>query len=171
MSLDGLVENLKEDDFKIFEKEFPDKWQYLNKKLAHPYEYFNSIDDYYKHEEYTSVTYGCIFFIDSYRFFSSSLHSLVKTLVDNSHKTLKDLEEEIVDNDEILNIVNETNIIKEDRYNNDSIKVLKKDYPNKIIKLEEALLDYIGENDLKNFKTEIPDNKWKYLTKKNSISI
>ena len=39
-------------------------------------------------EEYTSVTYGCIRFIDSYRFRSSSLDSLVKTLVDKSHKTL-----------------------------------------------------------------------------------
>ena len=29
-------------------KEFTDKWQYLNKKLAYPYEYFNSIDDYKK---------------------------------------------------------------------------------------------------------------------------
>ena len=42
-------------------------------------------------EEYISVTYGCIRFIDSYRFLSSSLDLLVKTLVDNSHKTLKDL--------------------------------------------------------------------------------
>ena len=32
MNLDGLVENLDEDDFKILKKEFPDKWQYLNKK-------------------------------------------------------------------------------------------------------------------------------------------
>ena len=47
-SLDKLVENLDEDDFKILKKEFPDKWQYLNKKLAYPYEYFNSIDDYQK---------------------------------------------------------------------------------------------------------------------------
>ena len=46
--LDSLVENLDEDDFKILKKEFPDKWQYLNKKLAYPYEYFNSIDDYKK---------------------------------------------------------------------------------------------------------------------------
>ena len=38
-------------------------------------------------EEYISVTYGCIRFIDSYRFLSSGLDSLVKTLVDNSHKT------------------------------------------------------------------------------------
>ena len=27
---------------------FPDKWKYLTKKLAYPYEYFNSIDDYQK---------------------------------------------------------------------------------------------------------------------------
>ena len=47
-SLDSLVKNLDEDDFKILKKEFPDKWQYLNKKLAYPYEYFNSIDDYKK---------------------------------------------------------------------------------------------------------------------------
>ena len=43
--LDSLVKNLDEDDFKILKKEFPDKWQYLNKKLAYPYEYFNSIED------------------------------------------------------------------------------------------------------------------------------
>ena len=47
-SLDKLVKNLNEDDFKILKKEFPDKWQYLNKKLAYPYQYFNSIDDYKK---------------------------------------------------------------------------------------------------------------------------
>ena len=46
--LDSLVKNLDEDDFKILKKEFPDKWQYLNKKLDYPYEYFNSIDDYKK---------------------------------------------------------------------------------------------------------------------------
>ena len=117
-------------------------------------------------EEYISVTYGCIRFIDSYRFLSSGLDSLVKTLVDNSHKTLKDFEEEIIDNDEILNLVNEIKmLIKEDKYKNDSIKDLKKDYPDKINELEEALLDYMGENDLKILKTGFPD-KWKYLTKK-----
>ena len=47
-SLDKLVKNLNEDDFKILKKEFPDKWQYLNRKLAYPYENFNSIDDYKK---------------------------------------------------------------------------------------------------------------------------
>ena len=107
-------------------------------------------------EEYISVTYGCIRFIDSYRFLSSGLDSLVKTLVDNSHKTLK---KEIVDNDYILN--NVTNI---GEYNK-TIKDLKKDYPDKNNELEEALLNYMGENDLKILKTGFPD-KWKYLTKK-----
>ena len=47
-SLDKLVKNLDKDDFEILKKEFSDKWQYLNKNLAYPYEYFNSIDDYEK---------------------------------------------------------------------------------------------------------------------------
>ena len=46
--MDKLVKNLDEDDFKILKKEFPDKWQYLNKNIAYPYQYFNSIDDYEK---------------------------------------------------------------------------------------------------------------------------
>ena len=78
-------------------------------------------------EEYISVTYGCIRFVDSHRFLSSSLDSLVKKIVDNSNKTLKDLKEEIVDNDEILNIVNEIKLlVKEEKYRNVSIKDLKK---------------------------------------------
>ena len=59
------------------------------------------------------MTYGCNRFIDSYRILSSGLDSLVKTLVDNSHKTLGDLKEEIVDNKEIINIINE--IIEDDK--------------------------------------------------------
>ena len=46
--LNSLVKNLDKDDFKVLKKEFPDKWQYLNGKLAYPYEYFNSIEDYQK---------------------------------------------------------------------------------------------------------------------------
>ena len=38
---------------------------------------------------------------------------LVKILVDNRHKTLQNLKEEIVDNDEVLNNVNE---IKKNNY-------------------------------------------------------
>ena len=116
-------------------------------------------------EEYISLLYGCIRFIDSYRFLSSVLDSLVKTLVGNNHKTLKDFEEEIVDNDEILNNVKKKIIIAEDKYKNDSIKDLKKDYPDEIKNLEEALLDYMGENDLQILKTGFPD-KWKNLGKK-----
>ena len=110
-------------------------------------------------EEYISVTYGCIRFIDSYRFLSSGLDSLVKTLVDNSHKTLKNLKEEIEDIHEKLDIVNK--IAEEDK----TIKDLKKDYPEEIKNLEESLLNYMGENDLKILKTGFPD-KWKFLTKK-----
>ena len=117
-------------------------------------------------EEYISVTFRCIRFIDSYRFLSSSLDSLVKTLVKSSNKTLKDFEEEIVDNDEILNIVNEIKLLsEEDRNNNDSIEDLKKDYPDNFEKLKEALLIYMGGNNLKILKTENPE-KWKLLTKK-----
>ena len=42
-------------------------------------------------EEYISVTYGCKRVIDSYRFLSSSLDSLVRTMVDNNHETLENL--------------------------------------------------------------------------------
>ena len=110
-------------------------------------------------EEYISVTYGCIRFIDSYRFLSSSLDSLVKTLVDNIHETFKSLKKDIVDNDELLNNFDE--IGEEDR----TIEDLKKDYPNEIEKLEEVLLNYIRESDVKLLKTDFPD-KWKCLTKK-----
>ena len=110
-------------------------------------------------EEYISVTYGCIRFIDSYRFLSSGLDSLVKTIVDNSDKTLGDLKKEIDDNDYILNIVTYIG-----EYNR-TIKDLKKDYPEEIKKLEEALLDYMGGNDLKILKTGFPD-KWKFLSEK-----
>ena len=60
-----------------------------------------------KNEECVRVTYGCFRFFDSYRFLSSSLDSLVKTLVANSNKTLKCLKKGINEYDDILNIVNE----------------------------------------------------------------
>ena len=121
-------------------------------------------------EQYISVSYGCIRFIDSYRFLSSSLDSLVKTLVENSNKTLKNLKKEMVDSYEILVIISKIeenypeeieNLREDDR----TIKKLKKYYPEEIKNLEEALLTYIGENDLKILKTGFPD-KWRYLTKK-----
>ena len=37
-----------ENDVEILKTGFPDKWKYLTKKLAYPYENFNSIDDYQK---------------------------------------------------------------------------------------------------------------------------
>ena len=116
-------------------------------------------------EKYISVKYGCIKFIDTYRFLSSSLDKLVQTLVDNSHKTLKNLKKEVIGDDKILNIINELENIIGKTKRNQSIDTLKKKNPDKINELEEAFLDYIEENDLKLLKTEFPD-KWKYLTKK-----
>ena len=38
-----------ENDPKLLKTEFPDnRWNYLTRKLAYPYEYFNSLDDYHK---------------------------------------------------------------------------------------------------------------------------
>ena len=116
-------------------------------------------------EKYISVKYGCIRFIDTYRFLSSSLGKLVKTLVDNSHKTLKNLKKEVIGDDKILDIINELENMIDKTKRKKSISDLKKKYPDKINELEEAFLDYIGENDLKILKTEFPD-KWRYLNKK-----
>ena len=85
-------------------------------------------------EEYISVTYGCIRFIDSYRFLSNGLDSLVKTLVDKSDKTLKTLKKDIVGSDGILNIVNkiEENYPEENKKLEEderTIKKWKKYYP------------------------------------------
>ena len=56
------------------------------------------------------------------------------------------MEEEIDDNEEIFNIVIEIKILlKEEKYKNDSIKVLRKVFPEEILKLGETLLNYIGE--------------------------
>ena len=116
-------------------------------------------------EKHISDRYGCIKFIDTYRFLSSSLDNLVQTLVDNSHKTLKNLKNEVVGDDKILNIINQLENMIDKNKRNKSISDLKKKYPDKINELEEAFLDYIGENDLKILKTEFLD-KWRYLTKK-----
>ena len=60
------------------------------------------------------------------------MDSLVKTLVDNSQKTLKNLNEGIVDNEEMINIVNEIKILfKEERYKYNCVEDLKKGYPDK----------------------------------------
>ena len=47
-SLDSLVKTLVNDDFEILKKQFPDEWEYLNKKLAYPNEYSNWTNDYEK---------------------------------------------------------------------------------------------------------------------------
>ena len=65
-------------------------------------------------------------------------------------KTLKKMKEEIVDNDEILIFVN--GIRK-----NIKLSDLKKDYADKIEKLQKDSLNYMGGNELKILKTEFPE--------------
>ena len=45
---EALLNYRGENDLKILKTGFPDKWKYFTKKLAYPYEYYNSIDDYQK---------------------------------------------------------------------------------------------------------------------------
>ena len=78
---------------------------------------------------------------------------------------MKNLEDEVVDNDERLNIVSGRKIItKEDRYNESIRDSKKKNYPDKFEELDETLLIFLGENDPEVFLIEFID-KWKYLTK------
>ena len=119
-----------------------------------------------KIEEFISVTYGCIRATNSYRFSSSGLDGLVKTLVDNNHKTLESLNREIVENGNLLNIIIEMETLTfKDRYDNESIKHLKKDSPDNFSKLGEPLINWLSENDPKFLKKEFPD-RWKFLNKK-----
>ena len=43
-----LLNYMGENDLQILKTGFPDKWKFSTKKLAYPYEYFNSINDYQK---------------------------------------------------------------------------------------------------------------------------
>ena len=77
-------------------------------------------------EKYISVKYGCIRLIDTYRFVSSSLDKIVQTLVDNSHKTLKNLKKEVIGDDKILNNLNELENLIDKTKRNQSFSTLKK---------------------------------------------
>ena len=48
---------------------------------------------------------------------------------------------------------------------NRTTKNFEKNYPDKVFYVEEALLNYISDNDLKFLKTEFPDS-WKCLSEK-----
>ena len=84
-------------------------------------------------EKYILVRYGCIKFIDTYRFLSSSLDKLVQTLVDNSDKTLKNFKKKVVGNDKILNIINDLENLIDKTKRNQPISSLKE--KNILIKL------------------------------------
>ena len=46
--LEDLGKNFENDGFKVWKKEFPDKWMYIIEKLAYPYEDFKSFEVYQK---------------------------------------------------------------------------------------------------------------------------
>ena len=58
----------------------------------------------------------------------------------------------------MLFVIEIERLISEDRYKNESTEDFRKDFPDEIEKLEEALNNYISENDLKILKTEFPEN-------------
>ena len=45
---EALLNYIGENDRKFLKTDFSDKWKYLTKKLACPYEYFSSFDHYQK---------------------------------------------------------------------------------------------------------------------------
>ena len=68
------------------------------------------------------------------------------------------MKKEIVDDNESFNIGKKIKTLtKEDRFFNEPIKDMKKDFPNEIEKIEEALNKYAPANDFKILKTEFPD--------------
>ena len=90
-------------------------------------------------EENISLTYGCIGFIDRYRFLSSSLGSSVKRFVDNGHKTLKSLGKESIGVEERINYVYEIETLTcKDR----TIQDLNRDFPRKNRKIRKSF-DYL----------------------------
>ena len=77
-------------------------------------------------EEYLSIPYEGIRLVDSCHFFSSSLVSFVKTLVDRSRETLESLKKNTGD-DNLSNIANEIETLtSEGRTSKD----FRKDFPN-----------------------------------------
>ena len=99
------------------------------------------IDNFYRtNEEYISITFVCLRVIDRFRFLSNSSNSLVKTLVYINHKTLQNLKNELIGDDNILKTLIETKtLISKNRYEIDSFEVLKKDLPKENDILQESL--------------------------------
>ena len=100
-------------------------------------------------EDLFSVINGFIRFIDSYRFLSNTSYKLLESIVDNSHESLKKLKKEITGVNIIINIVKVTEKLLGKDENNRTIEYLKKENPDKIIELEEAVNKYMGESDPK----------------------
>ena len=106
------------------------------------------------------MRYGFSQFIAEYRFLSSSLNSLVKTLVDIKHKTLNKVKEENVADENILKIVMEIDTLIS---KGNTFKILKKSRKKNAI-LEEALNIKLSKDDPEILKTDSSDN-WNNLKK------
>ena len=71
-----------------------------------------------------SVSFGCLRFIDSYRFSSSSLDKLTNSFIEIKHKSLEILQEHFLDTEIILDIYKESELfITNDKYGNESIEI------------------------------------------------
>ena len=115
-------------------------------------------------EEYKLVSYGCKRFFDSYSFLSSSLDSLVKSLVDNSHKILKNLEKEILGDDVIIKMINEVETLNKSHR---TIVDVNEDFPVEFEKIEQALKNYISERGFEFLKAEFHYN-WVCFSEKSA---
>ena len=112
-------------------------------------------------EEYISVTYGCLRFIDSYRFLQESLDNLVKTLkqeeIEINSLPLKNIKEKYTNNIIIFNKIEELKgLISNKDYENEPLKNLN------LKKLEYEIDKELG---FKILKKEFPKN-WELLNKK-----
>ena len=45
-SMESLTESLKDEDYIHLKRNFPNHWMLLKKKLAYPYEFYKTLDDY-----------------------------------------------------------------------------------------------------------------------------
>ena len=82
---------------------------------------------------------------------------LVETLVDNIHNTLENLKKEIVGHETLKSVSEIEVLVSINNYDNDSLKEIKKEFPDDNGKLKEALNTHVSENDLKNLKIEFPE--------------
>ena len=112
-------------------------------------------------KEYSSVVYDCSRFIDSFRFLSSFLGSIVVALVDYIYKRLKKLKRETVGDDIMLSNVNEMETMINEVT---TIEDFKMEIANEFVeKLEEVIFFIYLKMILKRWKKNFPISGIIYL--------